>query len=259
MSRLFERLARQAMGRPRGVVHTIARLPYQAAPELQETDQAQTAPVPQKAGQTSNQVPITAPAAITLTATDAQAQKGSEQVLPKAGPRLSPDPEPTRPATASPAPLLPKSSERVTSASAAPLARVRYQGQEPLADAAQPAKGKKSVTTIQAQQSVLHADLTAIEALPARNTNDQTHRPDQAATRLPENLLPSLAPQQERSRQSLPAVENDPESSTEVHVHIGRIEVTALQSTPAIKRPGKRGVQPMSLDDYLARRGRGES
>ena len=46
---------------------------------------------------------------------------------------------------------------------------------------------------------------------------------------------------------------NEPEN-TEVHVHIGRIEVTAVhEAAPERpKRPPARG--PMSLDEYLTRR-----
>ncbi len=44
------------------------------------------------------------------------------------------------------------------------------------------------------------------------------------------------------------------EETTEVHVHIGRIEVTALQQTPAPRKPPRSGRAPLSLDDYLARR-----
>ncbi len=44
---------------------------------------------------------------------------------------------------------------------------------------------------------------------------------------------------------------------TEVHVHIGRVEVTAVpESSPT--RPARRPRrEPMSLDDYLAQRQRG--
>ncbi len=63
--------------------------------------------------------------------------------------------------------------------------------------------------------------------------------------------------QQPPNRQSLSARLPDtrsPDSApNEVHVHIGRIEVTALQDAPAAK-PRTRGRQPMSLDEYLARR-----
>lgn len=40
----------------------------------------------------------------------------------------------------------------------------------------------------------------------------------------------------------------------EVHVHIGRIEVTALREAPARPAARKAGRAPMSLDEYLARR-----
>jgi hypothetical protein len=41
----------------------------------------------------------------------------------------------------------------------------------------------------------------------------------------------------------------------EIHIHIGRIEVTALRESPSPTTPRKRkGREPMSLDDYLARR-----
>jgi hypothetical protein len=41
----------------------------------------------------------------------------------------------------------------------------------------------------------------------------------------------------------------------EIHIHIGRIEVTAVQepAAPAPRRKPK-GREPMSLDDYLAKR-----
>ncbi|BBJ23436.1 hypothetical protein [Candidatus Nitrotoga sp. AM1P] len=44
---------------------------------------------------------------------------------------------------------------------------------------------------------------------------------------------------------------------TEVHVSIGRIEVTAVHESPAPKRQAPAAAKPLSLDEYLARRGRG--
>ncbi|CAG9931840.1 hypothetical protein [Candidatus Nitrotoga arctica] len=44
---------------------------------------------------------------------------------------------------------------------------------------------------------------------------------------------------------------------TEVHVSIGRIEVTAVHESPPPKRQGPTPAKPLSLDEYLARRGRG--
>lgn len=44
------------------------------------------------------------------------------------------------------------------------------------------------------------------------------------------------------------------EQTTEVHVSIGRIEVTALQQAPAPEKAARQGRAPLSLEDYLARR-----
>jgi hypothetical protein len=44
------------------------------------------------------------------------------------------------------------------------------------------------------------------------------------------------------------------EETTEVHVSIGRIEVTAVHETPPPRLPPPRAAKPMSLDEYLARR-----
>ena len=40
-------------------------------------------------------------------------------------------------------------------------------------------------------------------------------------------------------------------------MHIGRIEVTALQEAPVAKKAAKPLRPPMSLDQYLAKRERG--
>jgi hypothetical protein len=44
------------------------------------------------------------------------------------------------------------------------------------------------------------------------------------------------------------------EETTEVHVSIGRIEVTAVHEAPPPKRQAPTSAKPMSLDEYLARR-----
>jgi len=45
-----------------------------------------------------------------------------------------------------------------------------------------------------------------------------------------------------------------PDEPHEIHVHIGRIEVTALPDAPTVQTKRRRGKTPMSLDDYLARK-----
>lgn len=52
-------------------------------------------------------------------------------------------------------------------------------------------------------------------------------------------------------RPSVAAVAAGP---TEVHVHIGRIEVTAQPAAQAPKRPARERAQPLSLDAYLKQR-----
>jgi len=45
-----------------------------------------------------------------------------------------------------------------------------------------------------------------------------------------------------------------PESDTEVHVNIGRIEITAVHEAPAARPRPKPADRLMSLEQYLARR-----
>lgn len=89
--------------------------------------------------------------------------------------------------------------------------------------------------------------------------------PQAPALRTPPPLLPSTerrvhepaphlalrpSPVQPEARQPAAAVEE----TTEVHVTIGRIEVTAVQDAPAQKPSPRRRPAPMSLDEYIARR-----
>ena len=76
--------------------------------------------------------------------------------------------------------------------------------------------------------------------------------------------MPPLLAATERLQQARPPAASAPGSRrvstpaagepTEVHVHIGRIEVTALQQPSAPRKTPRSGRTPMSLDDYLARR-----
>ena len=48
-----------------------------------------------------------------------------------------------------------------------------------------------------------------------------------------------------------------PAATDEIHIHIGRIEVTAVQEATAPRARGRAATAPMSLRDYLDRRNRG--
>lgn len=103
----------------------------------------------------------------------------------------------------------------------------------------------------------------AAEAAPG-----QDRRPS-AATDLPEALLPGRAPAglhrpsppplkapdtQARSAFGQPQSGTESDRETEVHIHIGRIEVTALQEAARPQPRPRERVQPMSLDAYLEQR-----
>lgn len=102
------------------------------------------------------------------------------------------------------------------------------------------------------------------ESAPAA-TQPVPSNPLMKGERLPEPLLPPTSPEAPRPRAgqisaALPARPQFPgpavEETTEVHVSIGRIEITAVHEAPPSRpapRAGK-GNKPMSLDEYLARR-----
>jgi hypothetical protein len=53
-----------------------------------------------------------------------------------------------------------------------------------------------------------------------------------------------------------PAAARAADEATEVHIHIGRIDVTAVHEAPPPRRKQASTQAPMSLDTYLARRSR---
>lgn len=81
----------------------------------------------------------------------------------------------------------------------------------------------------------------------------ETPHAAEAQPRVPaRGLMPRVA--QQDLRAGTPAAEA---AGNEVHVHIGRIEVTAVREAPAARMRAAKGRSPMSLDEYLARRREG--
>ncbi|MDO9598369.1 MAG: hypothetical protein Q7J47_11680 [Azoarcus sp.] len=123
---------------------------------------------------------------------------------------------------------------------------------------AAPAAGDETSTPATATPSSTFAPAQASAAAPAPDQPDT--RSANARTQ-PAALLPPIVQDAHSSRSSpaaasaqrTPAAADGP---TEVHVHIGRVEVTAVQAPAAPKPSARSGPQPMSLDDYLARRQR---
>lgn len=73
----------------------------------------------------------------------------------------------------------------------------------------------------------------------------------------PRSLDTSTGTRAQIENRSSPRQQNRQQSEpTEVHVSIGRIEVTALQAPTPTQRAPASARKPMSLDEYLAKRGR---
>lgn len=66
----------------------------------------------------------------------------------------------------------------------------------------------------------------------------------------------SLGAVAQRGESGASAWKSQVEETTEVHVSIGRIEVTAMHETSPPKRQAPAAAKPMTLDEYLARRRR---
>jgi hypothetical protein len=89
-------------------------------------------------------------------------------------------------------------------------------------------------------------------------TTQETHIVVQAPTPLLGPVAPEVPRNPVASRAQLPsapaAVPERDQEPTEVHVHIGRIEVTAVHTPAPVKRRVSTARQTQSLSEYLARR-----
>lgn len=106
----------------------------------------------------------------------------------------------------------------------------------------------------------------APDAAPLRNTTAADDAPRRDRRAHPEPLLAPRAAPRTASSGALPpaagvarsraatAPAGAAEDVTEVHVTIGRIELTAVQEAPRPRLKSARSRKPQSLDEYLARR-----
>jgi hypothetical protein len=120
---------------------------------------------------------------------------------------------------------------------------------EPRADAAEPAHMREAERHIQGGRTgAARADSLQID-IAAHGAS--------GALPLPATLLsPRTVPvSQLTTAPTVPsATKPSPQQADEVHIHIGRIEVTAIQESAPSKREARKGPAPLSLDDYLAKR-----
>jgi hypothetical protein len=147
-------------------------------------------------------------------------------------------------------------SETLVSAHSLPLGRARQAG------AAAPGAEALSVTVPRrplqkAAPTARHGSMPLDVDLPAPLMPEPHTAARARSTPLMSSMTARSLEAAARMRGAASARAEDP---TEVHVHIGCIEVTAVQETPRLRRrPAAAAPAAMSLDSYLAARQRGRS
>jgi hypothetical protein len=269
MSGLFRRLAGQALGQPGATqLHALARLPYQAAPTGMVESPAPWSAEPQPA----TSLPLAQPLASESHGLEQQASR--RQASPYAAPLQS------TPGQASPRAAASNTGARSQAAAPPEHIAVMLEGFEPAAESpslfqpAEPRRVSSGIADAAAQATPLvittpqpappsHpiADNAPTPAASRRSATAAAALPGMpeqpsASPSLPEALLPPALFSAPRHASPAPAkgpAERQREPD-EVHVHIGRIEITAVQQPAPAKRASRKGQAPLSLDDYLARR-----
>lgn len=269
MSGLFRRLARQARDPASLRVHAPARLPYQPSPAPLPEPSAKVPPLlatpVSEPGVTAGPERPPTPSSRQDTASPVSAPE--VEVEPKHAPgHPTPDVEGPRPPpiVTAPAEAASESARPPTGTVATPSTGSR--------STASPTPAATPAATV-ASEPRLRARVPARQAAPVEPPAAPDSPPPQPLAPLamppadgapgalasPEALLPTSEP-----RRELTPPRTRPESATsrpadsgpaEVHVHIGRIEVTAPSSAPGGNRKAARSdAGLMSLDDYLTRR-----
>jgi hypothetical protein len=254
MSTLFRRLAAQNAGMPAPRIRPLASLPYPSAPAF-----------------------------IDPLATDASAAPAIQPGL--ASPTMaSPAPSAGRPSFGTRPQALTQAPDTLAGVEAAPSG-TRETSTQAVTTPARPANPRATL-----QPSTLgnraHENATRAHSSPDAAAESHTGTSGDTGDMMPEALLPpargqeapqpaprplipafrharDLPPTPSVARPAAPRPSSNPTrhgteaAPDEIHVHIGRIEVTAVQEAPKPKARAARGQAPMSLDDYLARRQRG--
>lgn len=229
MSGFLHRLAAQAMGRA-WTVRTDARLPFGAAP----LHDIATEPV-----------------------AETRATALEDAVPERAAPRTST--AFALPPAASAAHAPPETWHSAVDASA--TARFPLGPEASARDAAQPAAHHASAADPHRPPAAARAGATQAfaSATAMRGVAPALARPTHTTPDAPAPLLPpAYTPAPPASSAAAPDGRGMPPAGqdTEVHIHIGRIDVTAVPAAPPAKaNPPARAPQPEPLDTYLARKG----
>ena len=268
MSGLFTRLVRHAVGQPRNLVRAASPMPYQQNSELAPTEQVNLQS--EAASDTVASNPQSTAESTTPPGIVAQSDARTKASLVDKSGRLQPpdfseqpgngriEAQPTTSDTAGDPLLLLQAADPLSQADdlAATTTGIENSG---VFDHQQD-HDAQTVAAASAMDKIIAESLVDNQSQNFGVSHQQQTSPADASPiepGAPEPLLPSLASTPTANSvaaMQIPAATSD--TPNEVHVHIGRIEVTAVQSSEPRKRKAKAAQQPMSLDDYLARRQR---
>jgi len=267
MTGLFRRLARQVVGPQPTKVHAMAKLPFVSPPEPQapvEADSMGSANVPSMAPspaseQTTLRIQVDTPVPAARSSKTAPAP--THAAPPEAATHATTAQEPTAPESLRGETRAhdPAVENREPADKLEHVVPIPFDGAAPATSpSAQAAMGNQQRTDAPQDTAVI---ATATADDPGVNIPPPLVSSPNAAAQTPnatagEPIRPSARGSREAQLGNAPTPTSEP---TEVHVHIGRIEVTAVaEATPARSKP-RTGKAPMSLDEYLAQRERGRT
>lgn len=258
MSGILRRIATQVVGGGMPVVHSMSRLPYAVLPERSpfERSSVNTSSAAERSG--------------VAPEVDVQPRGGPER-LPLVRPLLPPrelDVDPVSPVDE-------RRARQVDEPRLEPMVSVHVAGptrptQEPTWHDASPDRAVDRILAAHSTVTAWHREPSEARLPSASLPTRRGRQPRRAPTvsDLPSPLIkmhvsgpamswPIRSWVDSAVRQSLEASsQGQGIEPAEVHVHIGRVEVTAVQEPTSTARPQKPGREPMSLDQYLSKRER---
>lgn len=262
MSGLFHRLAQQAVGSEPGRVHTVTRLPFVSPPETGASPEGMAAPADDRTHTTISPS--------TPSASAARAADMPDAVPPDANRRQAG----ARPAT--------KGASRRTTTFDDPSSSSERQASEPVLSGSEDVIDHtlssmldESIPTSVVADSAATPDSAFSSQAESRrratvgSASAMSPGEGESDSRMPAPIIAPIAaagaehaatrrlvsaPGVRERGGWLPVSTAADGEATEVHVHIGRIEVTATQEAASPRRQPAAGPKPMSLDEYLARR-----
>lgn len=259
MNGFLHRLAAQAIGST-NALRTPARQPYSAPPAAVPTEE------PDRQAATL-ETTVNKPQHVSSNAVEGESVYGQEQ--PRAKPHAKIVAQLHDNAQARENEVTPSTPEILVTQSATQFTT------KPEREIARPSSAKtmsrhpqKNVKRTLAGESPVLAE--GIETpIPLNNSatssiaNDEPY-PTITDSAVPPPLLPLMNPARpsalnagaaaQRGEPEIRAWQSQLEETTEVHVSIGRIEVTAVHESPPPKRQAPPTAKPMTLDEYLTRR-----